>query len=273
MTEMTIREWIVEKRMKIITTTALIVACLIVVGAMGGCAKDGGSKSGAEDESPAQEKPAKAVSGSAADGADDGPPAFGQDEEKGAKLDAAADAYWDNDDLIDGDADGELATLVNRTEHTRAEESSGSYLLSGSGIVVTTSHVHGPYDEDGTLKVFVTTMDAYYTVREGSVKEVSSAIIPKAITFGETANGVYETESIEPAMDGAEFAESIRQFCKTPKGKDIPGLADKMINYYSDYGDLMELQKVKLTSYFNAIGMKGMKLYDAYSNEDPVALT
>jgi hypothetical protein len=247
---------------------AVLLAAIVI--AAGGCSFLGVSSDGVD--APAKE--ASATQGGvnpATKGTDDGPsPA----EEQGAGAEsAAADVYWANDGLIEGDADEALALLVNSTEHKRAEEDRASYLTSDSDIVVTTSHVHGSYEEDGVLKVFVTTADFYYSVREGSVKEVSGAILPKALTFRKTAGGAYATESIEPAGEGGEFGPSIKAFCKTPSGEDLPGLADKMIDYYSDYGDIMELQKTKLTNYFNSLGKKGMTLYDSSLDAASIALT
>jgi hypothetical protein len=262
--------------MKVKITTLLIIACLVVAG---GCAKADNVKSGPDETRPDAEQEQEGVIPENANGDTDHASADSSIPETGDGKDSTPNsitpnAYWDRPDtLIEGDANEALAILVNREEHDAAgwgenEES----LMFGHVIVVTASRVHGSYEEDGVLKVFVTTASGSYSVRGNSVQDESGAIIPKVITFLKTDDGSYRGESYESAMDGSEWASSIRKFCKTPSGEDIPGLADKIMNHYMDYSDIWELQKVKLANYFNALGMKGMNLYE-YPDADPIPLT
>jgi hypothetical protein len=270
-----------NQKMKIIITALLITACLAAVG---GCASvddaqnDYGetrpdAEQGQEQEKEQDQTVPENTSGDTdiADADSSIPETAGGEESKPDGI--TPGEYWNRPDtLIGGDADEELAILVNREEHDAAEWGvNEESLMFGREVVVTASHVHGSYEENGVLKVFVTTASSSYSVRENSVKDEAGTVTPKVITFLKTDDGSYRGDTFEAAMDGSEFELSIRKFCKTPSGKDISGLADSMIDYYMDYSDIRELQKVKLTSYFNALDMKGMKLYEP--GADPVALT
>lgn len=68
----------------------------------------------------------------------------------------------------------------------------------------------------------------------------------------------------EQAGDGSLFEPSIREFCTMPvSGKEIPGLADKMLEHYGNKEDILILQKENLAKHLRANGVGRAILYNS----------
>ncbi len=129
------------------------------------------------------------------------------------------------------------------------------------GFSVVAPHVFGSYEEDGYLKVFVTTYAASYNLFGKTLDENSGAIIPAAITYKINADGTYTLTSYKQAQDGSLFAPSIRDYCTMPaSGDTIPGLADEILEHYGDYEDLLELQRSNLEKLLADNGITDVEL-------------
>lgn len=75
-------------------------------------------------------------------------------------------------------------------------------------------------------------------------------------------------EKYEQAKDGSLFAPSIEEFCTMPvSGKKIKGLDDKIIDYYMDYSDIIQLERENLIKHLKANGQYGVSLYQQYYNK------
>jgi len=132
------------------------------------------------------------------------------------------------------------------------------------GFTIVAPKIFGSYEENGMLKVFVTTFSATYKLYGNILEEVGGSVIPSAITYKKDNNGNYVLEKYEQAKDGADWQPSIKNFCTMPvSGKIIPGLADKIIKHYSNYDDIRTLQWENLFKHLKANGIKDATLYNS----------
>ena len=127
------------------------------------------------------------------------------------------------------------------------------YLSEQPGFLISAVKIHGAYRQNGVTKVFVTAWTSAYSVEGNEARETSGSVVPAAISFRENLDGGFEYKE---ASDGGQFASSIRQFCKLPSGQNIRGLAQKIIDDYTDHNDLEKLHQEKLDAYLAAHGLR-----------------
>lgn len=159
--------------------------------------------------------------------------------------------------LSDFSYDGKdpIEKLVYETEVQKHKSSRG-------GFTIVAPHIFGSYEEGNKLKVFVTTYSARYRLYDKVLSEDGGAIIPAAITYVKNSNGSYSLDEYQRAEDGAHFGSSIIEFCTMPvSGKNIKGLADKMLNHYGNYEDIKKLQRKNLIKHLNTNNQYGVSLY------------
>lgn len=157
--------------------------------------------------------------------------------------------------LPDYEYDGSdpLEKLVYDTE---VEMNTGN--LGRGGFTVVAPKIHGHYAEGDRLKVFVTTYHARYQLFGDTLTEEGAGIIPAAITYRKDDRGQYVLEDYEQAREGAYWAPSIKDYCTLPvSGRKIPGLADRIVRHYSDYGDLHVLLDQNLARHLQKNGIRG----------------
>ena len=111
-------------------------------------------------------------------------------------------------------------------------------------------------------------MISNYSLKENLVEFKSGGIKQYAINYIKNDDGSYSLEEFLPAMDGAYWESSIRDFCVMPiSGEEIEGLADKIINHYMDYSDIVQLEREKLIQYINDNELKGISILEKGYNE------
>lgn len=153
------------------------------------------------------------------------------------------------------DGNDRLEKLVYETETER-------YSDPRRGFTVVAPEIFGSYEEDGMLKVFVTTYSATYRLYGNVLEETGGSVVPSAITYKKDGNGGYVLEEYQQAKDGADFAPSIREFCTMPvSGKKIRGLADKIIDHYANRDDIQRLHYENLYKHLKANGINDAILY------------
>jgi|LFRM01.1.fsa_nt_gb beta-lactamase regulating signal transducer with metallopeptidase domain len=132
------------------------------------------------------------------------------------------------------------------------------------GFTIVAPKIFGSYEEDGLLKVFVTTFSATYKLYGNVLDMVSGSVVPSAITYKKDNRGNYVLEKYEQAKDGADWQPSIRKFCTMPVSeKEIPGLADKIIDHYGNRDDIRTLQWENLFKHLKANGIKDATLFNS----------
>ncbi|NLX64816.1 MAG: hypothetical protein GX022_08610 [Clostridiaceae bacterium] len=132
------------------------------------------------------------------------------------------------------------------------------------GFTIVAPKIFGSYEENGMLKVFVTTFSATYKLYGNVLEEVGGSVVPSAITYKKDNNGNYVLEKYEQAQDGAYWQPSIKKFCTMPvSGKKIPGLADRIIKHYSNYDDIRTLQRENLFKHLKANDIKSATLFNS----------
>lgn len=147
-----------------------------------------------------------------------------------------------------------LAKLVYGTEIERLAHD--LQVRDSSGFAVVAPHIFGSYEEDGKLKVFVTTFGATYQLFGNTAVPDSTGVVPAAITYTRDASGNWVLEDYRQARDGSEFGPSIREFCTMPvSGKEIPGLAGRILKHYGNYEDIRELLRTNLYQHLSAHGI------------------
>ena len=131
------------------------------------------------------------------------------------------------------------------------------------GFTIVAPKIFGSYEEKGLLKVFVTTFSATYKLYDNVLHMVSGSVVPSAITFKKDDSGNYVLEKYEQAKDGADWQPSIKKFCRMPvSGKEIPGLADKIIYHYGNRDDLRTLHRENLLKHLKENGIDERNLID-----------
>jgi len=135
------------------------------------------------------------------------------------------------------------------------------------GFLIPAVHLHGSYEEENKRKVFVTTYNVIYKLYGDKVKSVGGSITPAAFTFSKESDGNYTLEEYLECKDGSEFGPSIKDFSTYPvSGKKINGLADKILEHYSNYEDLIQLQRSNLIEHLNAQKQTGVSLVTNYDD-------
>ncbi|MGI6066444.1 MAG: hypothetical protein ACOYI2_08135 [Bacillota bacterium] len=147
------------------------------------------------------------------------------------------------------DGDDPIEKLVYATE---VEKNSAP----NRGFTIVAPKIFRSYEEDGLLKVFLTTFSATYKLYGNVLDEEGGSVVPAAITYKKNSPGSYLLEKYEQARDGSGFTPSIREFCTMPvSGKEIPGLADEIIHHYGDYGDIRSLLFENLSKHLKSNGI------------------
>lgn len=130
------------------------------------------------------------------------------------------------------------------------------------GFTVVAPKIFGSYAEGTKLKVFVTTYSATYRLYDKTLSQEGGGVVPAAITYTKDAGGNYVLEEYKRAMDGSYFAKSIRQYCTMPvSGKEIAGLADKILNHYGNYEDIRSLHRENLIKHLQNNQQTDVTLY------------
>ena len=129
------------------------------------------------------------------------------------------------------------------------------------GFIIVAPKVFGSYEEEDSLKVFVTTYSARYKLFGSTLSKEGGSIIPAAITYRKDDTGRYILEKYEQARDGSEFGPSIREYCTMPiSGKEIKGLADKIFKHYTDYDDIRTMLYENLYKHLKKSGITDVTL-------------
>jgi hypothetical protein len=132
------------------------------------------------------------------------------------------------------------------------------------GFTIVAPKIFGSYEEDELLKVFVTTFSATYKLYGNVLDEVGGSVVPSAITYKKDNSGNYVLEKYEQAKDGADWQPSIKKFCTMPVSeKEIPGLADKIIDHYGNRDDIRTLHWENLFKHLKANGIKDATLFNS----------
>lgn len=133
------------------------------------------------------------------------------------------------------------------------------------GVVFTAPHVFDHFEKNGVLTIWATVYYHEYLLYEKKLVESSAGVVPAAIKFKKQEDGSYKlTEYIE-AKDGSEFIPSIKKFCELKKG-----VADKMINQYSNYNELSIIILNNLISYLKENHLIHIYLEDRDGEQIPL---
>ncbi len=141
------------------------------------------------------------------------------------------------------------------------------YTDSKRGFTVIAPKIFDRVKEDDLLKVIVTTYRATYKLYENSLYQESASLVPAALTFRMDAQGNYTLLETAYALDGADFASSIRDFCTMPvSAKEIPGLADTLLQQYGQNKEIGDLQLENLKKHLKANHLTNITYY-SYNGE------
>ncbi len=129
------------------------------------------------------------------------------------------------------------------------------------GFLILAPYIWDYYSEGTRIKVFATISYSYYNLYGLNLSVNGSSIIPVAITYRKNADGNYYQEKYEEAGDGSYFNTSIRDFCTTPESnKEIPGLADKIIDNYSNNTELQKIMEANLKEHLKKYGLEDVTI-------------
>ncbi|WP_097014500.1 M56 family metallopeptidase [Anaerocolumna aminovalerica] len=138
---------------------------------------------------------------------------------------------------------------------------------SDKGFLVYAPTIHGVYEESGKMKALVTVHYEHYRLEGKTLTSTSGGIIVAAITFRQDdfSDGWILEEYTEVGSkdfpDGAYFADSIRKLCVLPpSGKENSGLAQKIINDYTDHTTRSELLRESLIEHLLLYGQTDVYL-------------
>ena len=134
---------------------------------------------------------------------------------------------------------------------------------TAQGFPIYAVQVIDHYTEDDQLKVFAIYYVGEYRLSGQEVREESGALLPVALTYQQTAEGVYTLVQRQTAQDGSYFAPSIESYCTLPvSGKTIPGLSKRILSAYQDHEPLLALVREHLTEHLQKYGQTGVSLAD-----------
>lgn len=129
------------------------------------------------------------------------------------------------------------------------------------GFLILAPYIWDYYSEGTRIKVFATIYYSYYNLYGLNLSANGSSIIPVAITYRKDTDGNYYQENYSEAADGSYFNTSIRDFCTTPESnKEIPGLADKIINNYSNNTELKKIMEANLKEHLKKYGLEDVTI-------------
>lgn len=154
------------------------------------------------------------------------------------------------------DGNDPLEKLVYDTE---VAQNSNPYR---GGFTIVAPKIFGSYEEGNRLKIFVTTYSSTYRLYGQILSQDGAGVVPAALTYVKNKDDNYVLEEYKQARDGSEFAKSIKEYCTMPvSGKNIAGLAAKILDHYGDYKDLNLLQRENLIKHLKANNQKGIALH------------
>ncbi len=147
--------------------------------------------------------------------------------------------------------------LLSEVYETETEKYQ-NYKYKGNSFLIIAPYILDTYEEGDMVKVFSFTFASANILLGNEVEHYSGSLRPTAITYKKTASGAYELEKYEPTMDGSLYGKSIKEFCTMPvSGKEIPGLADKLIKLHPDNVNSLMLENMKtLLKENNLTGIK-----------------
>ena len=122
-------------------------------------------------------------------------------------------------------------------------------------VTIVAPRIFGTYENDKELKMFVTVYYSEFKLYDKTLSEYSAGIVPGAIVYSKNNDGSYSFKEYIEAMDGAEWAKSIENFCK-PRGD----IAKDIIDHYGNREDLSKLMNENLIKYLKENKMDGIKL-------------
>ena len=138
-------------------------------------------------------------------------------------------------------------------------------------FLIFSSTFFGGYEESEKLKVFVTVHFVNYSLEGKALTETSGGVIPCAIIYTEVADGggwaqerFIEIGGTPGYPDGGSFSDSINKLCVQPvSGKKIAGLAQTIINDYSNNTKRIESLRENLISHLLRYGQTGVYIQEA----------
>ena len=129
--------------------------------------------------------------------------------------------------------------------------------------------IFGSYEEKSKIKIFANIYTTSYVMKDNILELSTGSNIPSAIIYSKDENNNYILEEYTEARDGSEFSSSIKEFCTMPVSQEpINGLADEIINQYSDNEYFQTLERKNLIKYLKANKMEGVSLLDTSSYEE-----
>ncbi len=159
------------------------------------------------------------------------------------------------DFVYDGHPDGPKDSGRDLAMYLAYSHEQTVYSAPERGFTVVAIHSHGNHAEGDKLKIFVTTFSATYRLYGDVIEMTSGSVVPAALTFYVPAQGVPMLIEYQQAKDGGEWSSSIREMSKL-NGKEIPGLADRIMTHYGNYSDLSALQLQNLRQHLLQNGIK-----------------
>lgn len=153
------------------------------------------------------------------------------------------------------------ASVENPIEQLVYDTTVERYAHEGSGFNVVAPTIHGYFEEEDKLKIFVTVFNNRYSLKDKMLMELGGSVIPVAITYIKKPDGSYTLNEYTEAMDGSYFSTSIKDFCILPVSKkEIRGLADKILKDYKNNEERSRLLSDNLILHFQSFDLKGISL-------------
>lgn len=154
-----------------------------------------------------------------------------------------------------------IKILVHNTEIEKSRPRRGDFTIIAP-------HIFASYEEYNKLKVFAATFISSYRLYGKVVVLYDGSIVPVAIAYVKNPDGSYTLEEYQQAMSGSSFSSSIEEFCTMPvTGKKIKGLADKILQNYSNSEDRNKLERENLIKHLKNNNQYGVFLYKEHSGE------
>ncbi|WP_163192225.1 M56 family metallopeptidase [Clostridium thermarum] len=125
-------------------------------------------------------------------------------------------------------------------------------------LTIVAPKVYGTYEKGNELRIFTTVYYSGFRLYDKTITQESAGIVPAAIIYTKNNDGNYSFKDYIEAKDGADFKESIEEFC-SPKDD----IAKSILQEYGKHEELSKLMRENLTNYLKENNLEGISLKES----------
>ncbi len=134
-----------------------------------------------------------------------------------------------------------------------------------NGVILVASQIFGNYEEDNMLTIWATVLKEEYLLYGKKLVEDNASHVPAAIKLRKDSDGSFTLVEYIEAKDGAGFAPSIREFCKSKSS-----VAERILEDYGKKNNLHDRISESLLTYLKENNLTGIFLEGRDGTQTPL---